>query len=136
MPGKTRMRQIARGLAALGVDVDLVLTSPFVRAADTAAILARGLDTRPDVVTCPALAPTGTPARIVEALAAETRAQRIALVGHEPALGELAAWLIGARTPPRFKKGGVARIDVAEWPPARQGTLMWLATPAMLRSVK
>jgi phosphohistidine phosphatase SixA len=56
----------------------------------------------------------------------------MALVGHEPDLGLLAAWLLGARQPLPFKKGGVARIDVASWPPQRNGQLRWLASPKIL----
>jgi phosphohistidine phosphatase len=97
----------------------------------------RGLDPRPPVQVLPALAP-GTPAsRIISALAVAGRgASRIALVGHEPGLGELAARLVGARTPFVFKKGGIARIDVDGWAPADAGRLIWLATPKLLRHAR
>jgi phosphohistidine phosphatase SixA len=72
---------------------------------------------------------------VAEALAAHSKARAIALVGHEPGMGELAAWLLGARVPVPFKKGGICRIDVSEWPPARQGQLIWMATPRMLRAL-
>jgi phosphohistidine phosphatase len=133
--GITRMRRGARGLRALGVSFDLVLTSPLVRAADTAAILAKAFDPRPDVRTTAALAPGGAPTRLTDVLGAHPKAMSIALVGHEPGLGELAAWLIGAHEPLVFKKGGVCRIDTAAWPPDRRGRLVWLATPRMLRAL-
>jgi phosphohistidine phosphatase SixA len=60
----------------------------------------------------------------------------IALVGHEPDLGHLAAWLVGATSPMPFKKGGIARIDVKRLPPAQDGTLVWMATPGMLRGLR
>ena len=47
----------------------------------------------------------------------------------------LAAWLIGAVRPLPFKKGAVCRIDTDAWPPARQGHLVWFATPRMLRGL-
>jgi phosphohistidine phosphatase len=134
--GAARMRAIVKGMVALGVEIDLILTSPLMRAVETADILGRGLRPAPEIQQVAALGPDGAPARMVEAIAAAAgRASAVAVVGHEPSLGELAAWLIGARTPPPFKKGGACRIDVAEWPPARTGQLVWLATPKMLRSL-
>jgi len=134
--GAARMRSIVKGVAELGVTLDVVLTSPLVRAAATAEILVRGLEPHPKLVTTEALAPGGSPSGLAEELAAHAKARAVALVGHEPGLGELAAWLIGARQPLTFKKGGVCRIDLPDWPAApRQGTLIWLATPKMLRAL-
>jgi phosphohistidine phosphatase len=133
--GAARMRQGVKGLASLDVGIGLVITSPLARAAATADLLVRGLTTTPRLVTSSELAPGGSPAAIAKMLAGH-RSRAIALVGHEPGLGELAAWLIGAHHPLPFKKGGICRIDVADWPPAaRQGTLIWFTTPKMLRAL-
>jgi phosphohistidine phosphatase len=132
-----RMRRNVKGLRALDVQIDVVVTSPLVRAAQTADILARGLEKRPKLVTSETLAPDGTPARVAEALAAYGKTRAVAVVGHEPGLGELAAWLIGARQPLPFRKGGVCRIDFTSWPPsAKQGILVWFATPKILTKIR
>jgi phosphohistidine phosphatase len=131
--GAARMREITKGLDDLGVKLDLILTSPLVRARQTAELLSKGLKGEPEIKPLALLAPGGSPSRIAEALGTLSKSRRIALVGHEPGLGELAAWLIGARAAVPFKKGGVCRIDVDEWPPSRQGQLIWLGTPRMLR---
>src|SRR5207244_3713044 len=115
--------------------IDHVLTSPLVRAKQTAEILVDGLKPAPALTVLPALAPGVAPPQIAEALAQLKKVQVIALVGHEPGLGELAGWLIGARAPLPLKKGGVARIDVPNVPPAGAGQLIWLATPRMLRAL-
>jgi phosphohistidine phosphatase len=134
--GAGRWRFGVKGLAALRIEVDVVATSPLVRAAATAEILVKGLDPKPQLVTLPALAPGGSPPRIVEALAPYSKARGVAIVGHEPDMGEFASWLIGARNPLPFKKGAACRINFSEWPPAaKQGTLVWFATPRMLRSL-
>ena len=133
--GAARMRQVVRGLRALGVDVDLVLTSPLVRARQTADLLVEGLGSAPKLEVTPALAPDEPPSAVVAVLGRHTSANRIALVGHEPALGQLAAALIGAREPLEFKKGGACRIDVPALPPGRNGQLVWLAVPKMLRAL-
>jgi phosphohistidine phosphatase len=132
--GAARMREIVKGFRRLDESIDLILTSPLVRARQTADILAAGLSPAPAIRAFAALAPGSSPPQVVAALSAlRTRAEGIALVGHEPGLGLLAAWLINARTPPPFKKGGICRIDLDDWPPARGGRLIWLATPKMLR---
>ena len=129
------MRQIVRRLRELGVVVDLVLTSPLVRAKQTAELLVEGLRPTPTLVVIPVLAPGTSPAQTAEALGGFRKARRVALVGHDPGIGELAAWLIGANDADPFKKGGICRIDVASFPPSGGGQLIWLATPAMLAAL-
>jgi phosphohistidine phosphatase len=133
--GVVRMRQIIRGLRQLDVAMELVLTSPFLRASATADLLVDGLSPAPDLIALPSLAPGSSPDRVRDALASHARRSSIALVGHEPDLGQLGGWLIGANTPLVFKKGGVCRIDLIDWPPDRNGQLVWLATPRMLRAL-
>jgi phosphohistidine phosphatase len=132
--GTSRMREVAKGLRDLRVSIDVILTSPLVRAKQTAEILAAGLDPSPPVAVVAALAPGVSPAKAIHALPAFHKMRRIAIVGHEPDLGELAAWLIGAKSPLPFKKGGVCRIDIGATPAPGRGQLIWMATPAMLRS--
>jgi phosphohistidine phosphatase len=134
--GAARMRRAVRGLEALDEPIEVILTSPLTRAVQTAEILARGLAARPDVVRIDALAPGTPPARLARALAAHGKPEAMALVGHEPDLGQLAAWLIGAASPLEFRKGGACRIETTDWPPGRDSRLVWFATPKMLRKLK
>ena len=132
--GRVRMRRAVEGFRALRPGVELILTSPLVRAIHTAEILSSGLDDV-SIESLPALAPDHSPRQVAEALAHASKANVMALVGHEPGLGRLAAWLIGSRRPIPFRKGGIARIDVKTIPPAQDGTLIWHATPKLLRSI-
>jgi phosphohistidine phosphatase len=134
--GITRMRRAARGLASLGVKFDVILTSPLVRTRQTADIVASSFDTRPTIVNADSLAPNGTYADVLADLQRHGRRTRIALVGHEPNIGELAARLAGSRRALEFKKGAVCRIDVESIPPGGPGTLRWFVTPAILRAIK
>jgi phosphohistidine phosphatase len=134
--GMSRLRKVTRGLAELGVSLDAILTSPLVRARQTADILAAGLDPTPVVVTVDALAPGGAYAALVAELGKHARRTRVALVGHEPGIGELAARLIGSRHPIEFKKGAVCRIDLDELPPNGPGDLRWLLPPKILRRLR
>jgi phosphohistidine phosphatase len=133
--GMARMREAVRGLDAAGVEIPVVLTSPLVRARQTAELLAQGLSCGPSVEVTNALLPGQPAARVAEALASHARAHAVALVGHEPGLGEIAAWLLGTREPLPFKKGGVCRIDVTGLPPVPPGQLVWFALPKMLRAL-
>jgi phosphohistidine phosphatase len=134
--GMSRMRKAARGLARFGVSVDVVLSSPLVRARQTAEILASEIEPRPSLVNIDSLAPDGGYAAVIADLEKHARKTRIALVGHEPMIGELAARLIGSRHPIEFKKGSVCRIDVEDLPPAGPGDLRWMLPPKMLRALK
>ena len=105
-----------------------------MRTVHTAEILSSGLDDAP-IEALSALAPGHSPRQVAAALAEANKADVIALVGHEPDLGKLASWLIGCRRAIPFRKGGIARIDVKSLPPAQNGTLIWHATPRLLRSI-
>jgi len=134
--GVKRFASSVPGLLELGVVIDLVLTSPLERARDTATLLAAGLKPKPAIVEVEALAPGGRHQAIVEAIKTHSkRHRRLALVGHEPDLGELAARLLGARGTVQFRKGAVSAIDVDGATPGGPGTLRWLLTPRALRAL-
>lgn len=133
--GITRMREIALRLADHGVQVGQIWSSPLVRARQTADVLAPLWTTSRHIEIVQDLAPGQAPARMGKALAARSARgtdAAVALVGHEPDLGGLTAWLIGARSPLPFKKGGVARVDFAAAVGAGTGTLAWLVTPKLV----
>lgn len=133
--GIARFTEAVKGLCRIQIDIDEIFTSPLVRARQTAEILAAGLKHVPHITVLKALEPGHGPAAIVERLAEEARKPRIALVGHEPDLGDLASHLLGTKKPIPFKKGGACRIDVAVLPTARAGTLVWFLPPRILRAL-
>ncbi len=134
--GIQRLRQEGKALVALDVTFDVILTSPLVRTRQTAEALAATFRDPPPIVNSPALAPGGTHNAIMEELAKQShRRKKIALVGHEPGIGELASRLLGLRKPLEFKKGGIAQIDVAALPMAGPGQLRWFLTPRILRKI-
>jgi phosphohistidine phosphatase len=134
--GISKLRKSARALSRLGVSFDLIVTSPLVRTMQTAETIARSLDSHPHIVTAESLAPGGTVAAVLSDLEKQAKRQRIALVGHEPGIGELAARLIGARHRVPFRKGAVCRIDVEGLPLSGPGDLRWLLTPKIMRKVR
>ena len=133
--GIERFREVVDGLVWLDVQVDAVFTSPLVRAKQTAQYLSSGLPSKPPLVIVDVLAPGHVPAEIMEHVAREGRAhKRVAVVGHEPDLGELAGWLLGSRRAIPLKKGGVCRIDLDALS-SRHGTLAWHLPPKALRKL-
>jgi phosphohistidine phosphatase len=133
--GEEEFRLAARGLARMASWPDVVLSSPYERAWQTAEILSE-LDSWPAPQLSPMLEPTLPPQKA--ALALEGYTGTVAVVGHRPGLHELAAYLLTGEADGievTIKKGGVAciRFDGAVQPGA--GELRWLLTPKVLRSL-
>ncbi len=134
--GIARFKAAVEGLNELDVTVDLVLTSPLVRAKHTAELLIAGLGSKPRTEELEALAPGGRLPAVLEAVAKYSkRYRRIALVGHQPDLGELAAKLLQARGEIEFKKGAVCCIQLDGAMPNGPGVLRWLIPPRALRKI-
>ena len=133
--GIVALKKEAQALATMGVEFDQILTSPLVRAKQTADVLAPILG-KPPVVVIRSLAPGGKHAAIIDDLSRFARKSNIALVGHEPDLGELAARLLGMRGLIEFKKGAMCAIELKALPPTGPGSLRWFVPPKMLRRMK
>lgn len=134
--GMSDLREAAKGLEELGVSFDLIVTSPLVRTRQTAEIISATLADHPKVVASDALTPEGTTNAAVKEIARHAKKERLAIVGHEPNIGELAAYLIGAATPIPFKKAAVCRIDFADPPAKGAGELRWFLPPRVLRKLR
>jgi phosphohistidine phosphatase len=133
--GRDRLSEAAKGLRKLGVEFDLMLTSPLVRAVETAEIVAvaTGLGKK-EVRTTVNLAP-GAPANVLFAeIKSHAGAESIAIVGHQPDLGIVASTIIQSEVAAvQLKKGGVCGINISQTVPTLRGELMWLLTPKHLR---
>lgn len=134
--GISRFKEVVKGLHRLDIAVDEIFTSPLLRAKQTAELLSSTLEGKPSVKVLDALAPGHTAAAVMANLAKVAKRRRIAIVGHEPELGELAAHLIGAGRALPFKKGGICRIDVGNLTGKRAGALVWFVPPIILRRLK
>ncbi len=134
--GVARFKQVVEGLKKFDVKLELVLTSPLVRASHTAELLVAGVGGKPRLEQLEPLAPGGRMMQVLEAVAKYSkRAKHIALVGHEPDLGELAARLLRARGTIEFKKGAVCCLELDGAMPMGPGVLKWLLPPTALRRI-
>lgn len=137
--GAAKMRKAAEGMKELGVEFDALLTSPLVRARQTADIVAAVYNAKNVIQELPALKPGLTPEKLWVALKPYARCRRIMLVGHEPSLSELAASLLTGRPAGMnliMKKGGLCLIEVESIPPKSRGVLHWHLTNKQLRMLK
>lgn len=107
--GRATARAVGKRLAAERVAIDAVLTSPLVRAVQTAELLTEALGWSGAVTTLPALAP-GYPPRLVGERLTSYGAS-VMLVGHEPSISGLGAFLLGRPSFPPFKTSQVAVIE-------------------------
>jgi phosphohistidine phosphatase len=127
--GAARMRGAAEGMKRLGLKFDWILTSPFVRAMETARIVAEVLDEPDRLRVEESLASGARWDRVKKAITAgdARRAESILLAGHEPDLSRMAADLIQAgRASLVMKKGSLACVAVDGIPPKEPGSLTFL----------
>jgi phosphohistidine phosphatase len=130
--GRRRTSAAAKGLAAFGVVPVQIWTSPYLRAKETADIVREMLRAPLPPIETEALLPGAAPERIQSELR-QARLDSVLCVGHLPHLDRLIAFLLGAaRDVSALKKAGVACL---EWPPRGHATLLWLATPRLLRKL-
>jgi phosphohistidine phosphatase len=130
--GKKRMRRVARGLARM-VEPDLLVSSPLVRAVQTGEILSKAFDL-PLEPPVEALRPDKAPEAFGRWAATLKGKSMVAVVGHEPHLTRLVAWLTAGRPSVymKLKKGGACLLEFDRLPRQSAGTLLWLAEPSQL----
>ena len=135
--GRSKCKQIGKGLARLGVKLDWIVTSPLVRASATAKIIAESLGTEIPMDFCEALCPGEPPEKLLEFLKQHSQRKRILVVGHEPDLSILAGRLIGAGRGAglAFKKGGCCLVLCDQLSLKTPGRLLWWMTPRVLRAI-
>ena len=134
--GREQMRRAAAGIVALVPEVELVLTSPFTRAVQTAEILVQAYKHPLPPEETDSLEPEQDPARFLAAFG-DRKADVVMVVGHEPHLGALATWLMTDADESRviMKKGGACLLEFDKRFAAGEGSLRWLMDAKMLRAM-
>jgi len=133
--GKTKLRQIAAAMAELRLDFDLILSSPFTRARQTAEIVTEELKIEDKLEFSDFLTPQGRFSDLVDLLKRQKPLpENVMLVGHEPYLSELISLLICGTDSSVvvLKKGGFAKLAVASLKVGRCAVLEWLLTPKQM----
>lgn len=128
--GEGQAEAVARAFLKQGIVLDKLLSSPILRARQTAEILVRVWE-KPEftVESCDALRPSVKLRKLSKALM-KLEGEKIGVVGHMPQLGEFAAWMLGFKKAQiDLAKAGVACITCGDAPCKGLGALQWLVTP-------
>ena len=136
--GEKKMRLVAQGMLALELSFDLILSSPYRRAQETADIVAARFNMRRHLRLTGTLAPRGHRRALIQEIAAlKGRAESVLLVGHEPYLSTLATTLVFGRPALglNFKKGGLGKLIIDHLRFGRCAELDWLLTPRQLMAL-
>ena len=135
--GRDKMRRAVGGLRRAVPRIDLLASSPFTRAMQTAALVAEGYGID-DIKRVDALVPDAPLQRFLSWLERKSTVDVVAIVGHEPQLGELVTWLMSGLKESRveMKKGGAALLEFEGQPGPGIGVLHWLMTSGQLRDLE
>ncbi len=130
------MRRVVAGLRRVVPRIDLIASSPYTRAMQTAELVAEGYGIAA-IKTVDALVPDEPLPRVQSWLQRRSSTRVVAIVGHEPQLAELVTWLMSGLREGRveMKKGGAALLEFEGQPGPGVGVLRWLLTPGLLRDL-
>lgn len=133
--GTQKMQEIARGMLNLGLDFDWILSSPYLRAKQTAEIVGEVFEQKVDFSQ--SLAAEGSPEVLIREIN-DKSLRSVLLVGHEPNMSELMSVLISgnANVVIDFRKGGLCRLSAPQLTYGRCAQLRWLMTPKQLRRIQ
>lgn len=131
--GKRKLKSVVRGIKRMGLSFDVILSSPYLRALQTAEIAARGLGQQRRLELDDALKPEGSFRELIEHLQ-KRKAATVMLVGHEPFLSGLISFLVSGRPnlAITMKKAGLCFLTIESLKYGRCATLEWLLTPKQM----
>ncbi len=137
--GERKTRQIAAAMRVLGLQFDWILSSPYVRARDTARIVADTLRCRKCLELRDELTPLANPEKVTEVLASKQKSvESVLVVGHEPFLSRFISVLLTGHPIPRvrLKKGGLCKLEISAIRFGPCAILEWLLTPRQLNLLR
>ena len=133
--GEQKLEQIAKAMAALELSFDLILSSPYLRARQTAEIVAKAFSARKRLEFTDSLTPGASPRKLIELLKhRQPPPESVLLSGHEPFLSALISLLISGEPGLSvvMKKGGLCKLTIESLKPGRCASLEWLLTPKQM----
>jgi phosphohistidine phosphatase len=134
--GRDKMRQVAEGMKTSELEFDLILSSPYVRARETAEIVANKFKLEDKLLFSDLLTPDGDVRGLIARICEDHRdCERVLLVGHEPFMSGMVSLLTcgDGRLSLRFKKAGLCKLTVSELRFGKCAVFEWLLTPGQLR---
>lgn len=133
--GIQKMKKAAQGIAKLAGSFDVILSSPLVRAYDTARITAEAVKYRKKIERYNELLPESSVSDFMSLLQEHKEYKSVLIVGHEPNMSGIVSALLGSpHSVIEFKKG-TCKIRIVGVSSVRHGTLMYHVTPKQLRAL-
>jgi phosphohistidine phosphatase len=137
--GIEKMKKTALGMRSLEIALDHLVASPYVRARQTAEIVAEGLKFNEKIKFSDALKPNADFKSFSRLLKEFGAGQKVLFVGHRPSIGEFVSMLTVGQSSETidFKPGGLCRVKMPDAPAqASLGILKWFLTPKQMRLFK
>jgi phosphohistidine phosphatase len=123
---------VAKMARAAKVRPSAIISSPYVRAVETARIAARELGFEGKLINAPELVPHGSPENVWNVIRERREDDSILLAGHEPLLSHLVSYLLASPAlRVEMKKSALVRIDVDSLRGAPHGVLRWMVIPRL-----
>lgn len=130
--GRRRLASVFRRAAAAGVDPSVILTSPLIRARQTADLAAKALGGKAEIVETRVIEPGGDPELVWNEIRLYRTEAQLLLCGHQPLFSRLGAYLLDAPSLDiDFKKGALLRVDCESLGPRPRGALKWFLVPKL-----
>ena len=127
--GRDKLRRVLKRARTADLDPSLILSSPYRRAMETAAVAAEVLGYKGEIVRTPALVPEASPFDAWEEIRTRKNERSILLSSHEPLMSSLAAFLLDSPAlHVEMKKAALVRIDCDRFGPKPAGVLKWMLT--------
>ena len=131
--GKKKLRETLRVVQRAGVAPEWIISSPYIRAMETAAIAMEVLGYKQALLQTNALIPSEDPKPVWDEIRVHKSVASLMLVGHEPLLSALAAFLLGAPSVyVDMKKGAIIRIVIDSFGAQPRGVLKWMLVPKLV----
>jgi phosphohistidine phosphatase len=134
--GEQQSHDVGRALAALDLEVDVIISSPLTRAIQTATIVAEELGHKDKLITDAALRPEAAHKQFEDLLSRYGKKKAILVVGHNPSMTEFLVQMLSGSDAPTFidfKKGALAKVEKQGSQPA---VLKWCLTPKVVHAIQ
>jgi len=132
--GKDEVHQVARAAKRSKIDLGLVISSPYIRAVQTAGIAGQVLGYSDDIATTNALEPHSEPQSVWEEVRVHGDVDHLLVVGHEPLLSRTVAYFLGVPSLlVKMTTSTLVCIEFTEFGKHPRGVLRWMLTPKLAR---
>jgi len=133
--GVEQSKRMGRMLSTLGVEVEAIISSPLVRATQTAALAAAELGFQKSLLMVDALRPDAKFEQFRDLVKRHAKDKAIIVVGHNPSMSEFLSLLVSDEAVDatiELKKGAVAKVEIKQWRPV----LQWVLTPKIVQTIQ